>query len=234
MNVKEQRKYIISIMRPYFKEKGFDMEIDYVNNIFIRKVDNMQYNVTIGFRNHREHHFSGIQLSYYEIERIILQVGLANNDLSSYKDEKRWMSTIIDKRNTTNGIIVSDEKSALNFCELGINYLENYGFSFAEHYSYLPNVLAEMDRLEKEGRDWNEDKYGIINGGVAAFFRGLIISKLCNAPNFIEKEKYVDDIFNGESVFNKWLTFYEKLKERLKTLEPMYNIDKKRKWKWIK
>ncbi|MGV4528957.1 hypothetical protein [Ornithobacterium rhinotracheale] len=75
-----------------------------------------------------------------------------------------------------------------------------------------------MDELTAQGKYWHE----ILSGSADYLFRGLIISKLCNDPNYNEKIKYTDKIFYDKP--DEWIPYYEKLKERLKSVEPKYNI----------
>jgi hypothetical protein len=75
-----------------------------------------------------------------------------------------------------------------------------------------------MNRLEREGKYWAE-----ILTGWPDFFRGLIISKLCNDTDFERKQNLMDEKFNIPKL-KKQLPYYEKLKRRLKTLKPIYNI----------
>jgi hypothetical protein len=91
---------------------------------------------------------------------------------------------------------------------------------FTEYYSHLPNVLAEMNRLEAEGKYWN----GILGGLADYLFRGLIISKLCNDDDFERKVQYCDEKLNSRPSLAIWLPYYEKLKARLQNLQPMYNV----------
>ena len=80
-----------------------------------------------------------------------------------------------------------------------------------------------MDQLENEKKYWNGlfGEGGILAGMVDAFLRGLIISKLCNDINFEKKVNIVENIFNEDT---KSLAKLEKLKERLKKVNPIYNI----------
>ena len=102
-----------------------------------------------------------------------------------------------------------------------IYYINNEGADFIEHYSYLPNVLAEMDKLKSEGRSWSE----ILEGGGGHLFKGLIISKLCNDSNYEHKVELVGKICHEIKVnTEEWLSYYEKYKLHLESLEPIYNI----------
>ena len=75
-----------------------------------------------------------------------------------------------------------------------------------------------MDNLENQGKYWKEILVGLADYD----FRGLIISKLCNDPNFDTKVKSRDEIFYKIPQLSEWIPYYEKLKERLKTIEPKY------------
>ena len=76
-----------------------------------------------------------------------------------------------------------------------------------------------MDELVDTGGYWSD----LLTGGVSHLFKGLIISKLCNDPNFYNKIIFVDNIFATEDI-SEYLPYYEKLKERLKSVEPIYNV----------
>ena len=80
-----------------------------------------------------------------------------------------------------------------------------------------------MDELTAQGKTWQNRENGILSGSLDAEFRGLIIAKLCNDPNFQKKVEMCDTVFN-ESGYEDWLPYYEKLKEHLKSVEPIYNV----------
>ena len=69
-----------------------------------------------------------------------------------------------------------------------------------------------------------------IVGRYDCFFRGLIISKLCNDPLFEDKVKFVEaDIVETEREktphWENYRSDYEKLKQILPTIEPKYSMD---------
>ncbi|WP_324025029.1 hypothetical protein QSV08_17675 [Maribacter sp. BPC-D8] len=74
-----------------------------------------------------------------------------------------------------------------------------------------------MDCLEAEGKYWKE----ILVGGIDHLFRGLIISKLCDDPNFNVKLEKWDSVIS-QSKYKIWHSYYNTLKEHLKTIEPIY------------
>lgn len=91
--------------------------------------------------------------------------------------------------------------------------------AFVEHYSFLPNVLAKMNQLMEEGKYWAD----ILSGQVDNVFRGLIISKLCGDKEFGNKLKYWNEKIYANGNIKEWIPYFEKLKEKLKIIEPKYN-----------
>ena len=71
-----------------------------------------------------------------------------------------------------------------------------------------------IDYLEKEGKHFIE---------TYSYLPNILIAKLCNDPNFQKKVEMCDTVFN-ESGYEDWLPYYEKLKEHLKSVEPIYNV----------
>ena len=74
-----------------------------------------------------------------------------------------------------------------------------------------------MDRLEAEGLYWKE----ILSGGPDYLFRGVIISKLCNDPQYDQKLSFVDSLMQD---LDEWQPYWEKLKAVLHTIEPKYSL----------
>lgn len=105
-----------------------------------------------------------------------------------------------------------------------LHYINEESPRFVEHYTYLPNILTRMDELVEIGLTWQHPKEGILYGSLDAFFRGLIISKLCNDSQFDSKVEFCDKyLYDGTN--DEWVPYYEKLKaEILPTIEPKYNI----------
>ena len=165
---------------------------------------------------------SGIRMSILEVENHIINLfGKQYISDKYFYDEKRYfLDTISDKRRLDkfSNVELKTEIEVLEFVQWYINYFEKEGKHFIETYSYLPNILKKMDELQAEGKYWSE----ILSGCEDNLFRGLIISKLCNDKNYNKKIEYVDSIFYESP--DDWLPYYEKLKERLKSVEPIYNV----------
>ena len=166
---------------------------------------------------------SGIRMSILEVENHIINLfGKQYISDKYFYDEKRYfLDTISDKRRLDkfSNVELKTEIEVLDFIQWYINYFEKEGKHFIETYSYLPNILKKMDELVDTGGYWSD----LLTGGVPHLFKGLIISKLCNDPNFYNKIIFVDNIFATEDI-SEYLPYYEKLKERLKSVEPIYNV----------
>ena len=166
---------------------------------------------------------SGIRMSILEVENHIINLFGKQYICDKYfYDEKRYfLDTISDKKRLDkfSNVELKTEIEVLDFIQWYINYFEKEGKHFIETYSYLPNILKKMDELVDTGGYWSD----LLTGGVPHLFKGLIISKLCNDPNFYNKIIFVDNIFATEDI-SEYLPYYEKLKERLKSVEPIYNV----------
>ena len=166
---------------------------------------------------------SGIRMSILEVENHIINLFGKQYicDKYFYDETRYFLDTISDKKRLDkfSNVELKTEIEVLDFVQWYINYFEKEGKHFIETYSYLPNILKKMDELQAEGKYWSD----LLTGGVPHLFKGLIISKLCNDPNFYNKIIFVDNIFATEDI-SEYLPYYEKLKERLKSVEPIYNV----------
>lgn len=169
---------------------------------------------------------SKTMISILIVEEIMIEIKKPNQDYSFLDDKKYFLDTLLDKNTSIegkydNGSInhnVNDKEQLDYFTKSIITYIETEGQKFIEKYSYLPNVLAEMDKLQLEGKYWNE----LLSGGPEFLFRGLIISKLCNDKKYEEKLSYVESLLI--SMADDFLPYFEKLKIRLDDLKPKYNL----------
>ena len=110
-----------------------------------------------------------------------------------------------------------------------LDYLFGKAKKFVETYLYLPNVVRKIEDFIPEKISWNYNDDTELFGMYDGYFRGLIISKLCNDPKFEEKFKYVDTRFTSDRDASFWggnfSSDYEKLKQLLPTIEPKYSMD---------
>ena len=225
MNLKQQEKLFKELLDKHFLPKGFIYFHEYQNTNYRKFNDEITLQNTLYATSSGWHSFVN-EISFKKTEKIIYEIGLPNIDFSTYS-KNDLTCTIRDNefdiKFPTKGIHpIETEADCIEYCQRIVNYMENEGAQFIKKYSYLPNVLSEMDRLESEGKYWNE----ILTGMAEHRFRGLIISKLCNDKRFFVKQEMLDAKFSTIPLLvnNGWLPYYEKLKERLKTVEPIYNI----------
>jgi hypothetical protein len=226
LTIKQQESIIKKVILAHFGG-GMQYHKEVINNYF-RNFDKYkldEFNISLYPSNHEHFFIHGISL--FNIENIILEIGMPSMDLKKYKETELFLKTIdnnqINLTFNTEEHPVETEQDCLDYCQSIIYYMETEGKNFVEKYSYLPNILKEMDSLVKAGKYWNGmyGKGGILTGGFDSNFRGLIISKLCNDSNHANKLDWIESrVVENE----KWFPYYEKLKERLKSIEPIYNI----------
>jgi hypothetical protein len=225
MERKEVRNKLFQQLTPSLTTLGFTLIDKGQDPRYIKKDDEKI------FYNFFNFHYAGvffapISISIHIVEDIILEIGLPNNSLISYiKKDKYFLDTVQFKKDKMPVVLqddfpISSDKDINELATWIIDYIGTTGLPFAEYYSYLPNVLTEMNRLEAEGKYWN----GILGGLADYLFRGLIISKLCNDVDFNRKVVYCDGMLNSRPSLNEWLPYYERLKERLAYLQPLYNV----------
>lgn len=208
-------------------EKGYKIK-DFGLGDFGYKLDKGNYNfneIYFNFKNNGDIYVSSLQISFSEIENIILEIGLPTIILDKYISRKYFLTTIKDSFFTKcfnekyRYYSFKTEAEVQEFSDWLIHYLSTKGFAFVEHYSFLPNVLAKMNQLMEDGKYWAE----ILSGQVDNVFRGLIISKLCGDKEFVNKLKYWNEKIYANENIKEWIPYFEKLKEKLKTIEPKYN-----------
>lgn len=218
MNKNELQSLFFAEVKPYFIEKGFKFRNSHGDPAFYRKTESLSVFLGFNFKTAPSVSISRYTISHFVVEDIILEIGLPNMDLSVYKQKKdRFLDTVIDKKGKLNhdeNMIFQNENQVTEAVKTLKTYLESDGEYFIKQYSALPNILNEMDRLQSEGKDWNE----ILGGMGDRLFRGLIISKLCNDPKFEEKVKFCDGKFYNVPLLKNWQPYYERLKEKLASI----------------
>ena len=218
----ERKKIVFKKFDLYFNPLGYKGIKTGGDPTYVLKTKNFVVTFFMNFLDVGGIDISGIRMSILEVENHIINLFGKQYICDKYfYDEKRYfLDTISDKKRLDkfSNVELKTEIEVLEFVQWYINYFEKEGKHFIETYSYLPNILKKMDELQAEGKYWSE----ILSGCEDNLFRGLIISKLCNDKNYNKKIEYVDSIFYESP--DDWLPYYEKLKERLKSVEPIYNV----------
>lgn len=215
----EQEKEVVHQLKPVMEAGGFAYVGQTQGLIFRRGLPEGLSEMYITIFDSGYHTFSHALISHLAVEEIILAVGVHNMDLSDYRSGLDSLKTVVDHhhplRYNSDVEPVDSEEQLQQYIDALKSYLVDHGFAFVDHYRNLHHVLAEMDRLEKEGKRWNL-KTGILLGSIDAYFRGLIISKLCKDKDFPRKLEMVDGIVYQKTP--EWIPYYEKLKQELTTL----------------
>lgn len=227
---KEKKEYVFKKLNEILKPQGYYLVKTGLDPLYVLKENNYIVNVGFNFKDMGQIAFSKIFISIKCVEEIIFEIKKPNQDYSFIDNKKYFLLTVFDKETKMPddyyrgiGYDINSQEDLEFFTEWILNYLKTDGQKFIETYSYLPNILKKMDELTAQGKTWQNRENGILSGSLDAEFRGLIIVKLCNDPNFQKKVEMCDTVFN-ESCYEEWLPYYEKLKERLKSVEPIYNV----------
>ena len=227
---KEKKEYVFKKLNEILKPQGYYLVKTGLDPLYVLKENNYIVNVGFNFKDMGQIAFSKIFISIKCVEEIIFEIKKPNQDYSFIDNKKYFLLTVFDKETKMPddyyrgiGYDINSQEDLEFFTEWILNYLKTDGQKFIETYSYLPNILKKMDELTAQSKTWQNRENGILSGSLDAEFRGLIIAKLCNDPNFQKKVEMCDTVFN-ESCYEEWLPYYEKLKERLKSVEPIYNV----------
>ena len=223
----ERKKIVFKEFDEYLKPLNFKGYKSGGDPAYLLKFEDRVISFFMNFKDAQWIAISGIKISILLVEQYIIEIFGKDYIMEKYfYDKKKYFLTTINDKNFTNkfdSIELNTEYEIINFTNWYIKYLKTDGQKFIETYSYLPNILKKMDELTAQGKTWQNRENGILSGSLDAEFRGLIIAKLCNDPNFQKKVEMCDTVFN-ESCYEEWLPYYEKLKERLKSVEPIYNV----------
>ena len=227
---KEKKEYVFKKLDEILKPQGYYLVKTGLDPLYVLKENNYIVNVGFNFKDMGQIAFSKIFISIKCVEEIIFEIKKPNQDYSFIDNKKYFLTTVFDGETKMPedyyrgiGYDINSQEDLVFFTEWILNYLKTDGQKFIETYSYLPNILKKMDELTAQGKTWQNRENGILSGSLDAEFRGLIIAKLCNDPNFQKKVEMCDTVFN-ESCYEEWLPYYEKLKERLKSVDPIYNV----------
>ena len=223
---KEKKEYVFKKLDEVLKPQGYYLVKTGLDPSFILKENDKIVYFFFNFKDMGQIAFSKLMISIKIVEEIIFEIKEPDQDYSHIDNKKYFLTTVFDGETKMPdgyyrgiGYDINSQEDLVFFTEWILNYLKTDGQKFIETYSYLPNILKKMDELVDTGGYWSD----LLTGGVPHLFKGLIISKLCNDPNFYNKMIFVDNIFATEDI-SEYLPYYEKLKERLKSVEPIYNV----------
>ena len=234
----EKRKIIFRRLDVELKPLGWKSHksADYPTYVFETDVYKLSFG--IGLYDLGYIQFSNISVVVKEIEPYISEcIGDEEVVPSGRRIDNKiiFRKTIEDHSDITKYYYhVADTEDDVNMVvDFFLGYLFGTAKKFIETYLYLPNIVRKMEDFIIKDSSWVCDNDEMeFAGNYDGYFRGLIISKLCNDPKFDEKFKYVETKFLsriqeygadfwGESFYSD----YEKLKQLLPTIEPKYSMD---------
>ena len=224
----ERKKLTLERIDAVLKPRGYRARIADGIRYYLPQ-DGVTVAWTIVFLNLGWINSRGVMVTHDEVELILQRVKDENYPFPWQMHRGTILTPTIRHRTFVDEYDTADmdtEEQIEDYCNWYLGYINGEGADFVQHYSYLPNVLKRMDELLNQGLSWQNGEQGILAGTLDAFFRGLIIAKLCNDPesNFESKVRFCEKyLYDGTN--NKWLPYYEKLKaEVLPTIEPKYNL----------
>ncbi len=233
MSIEVQKSLFLPEIAQQMLERGFSY-IAEPEAAFEKRTDKISINITVYFSEKWDSTNSLFAISHEDVENIIIKIGTPTNNFEMQKIGKTRLYTlyhkfidypyasmpkVIGKKVENNCYPIKNELDVRKWKAAFIHYVDNDGLSFLNRYSYLPNVLKEMYLIEKEG---NNNYLSLLTGGIDHLFRALIISRLCNDPEYQKKQ----DRFDGhilQSKYAKWHPYYESLKMKLLTTVPIYD-----------
>lgn len=226
--LKDLRKDLHNLTHPYFKGIGFKYQAKKPACYIHESERNATIKLYFDFKTLTyNHEFFPIRVSFPEVEKIINKIGEPNFEmkhLTEYQDTIHHNFTP-EFEHSYRELDLTTPEAFIQWGEMIVKYMkEEGGYEFIEKFSYLPNVLEEMNRLDKKKILWKEF---IMAGSPIWFFRGLVIAKLCNDLNYDSRVIWVNQFFYEEKYnLKEWIPKYDLLKEELSSTKPTYNIDK--------
>ncbi len=225
----EVRKIVVNHLDAVLKPLGWKHYKSEGDVIYTIETLNFKMKAYIGFYNLDHINFEDFEISIPQVEKFMSQL-FGDEFISPILDIKitkgMFRCTITDVSYQNICIWTESEQECHEAAEKVLDYIFGNARTFIEKYLYLPNVLRRMNELMEIDCPWQNQDKGILCGRQDAYLRGLIISKLCNDPDFEDKLEFTERRIKAKLEFWKeMLPYYEKLKEILPTIEPIYSMD---------
>ncbi len=225
----DSKKIVFKRLDAALKPLGWKSHKSGYNPSYTYETDKFRVSFDMVFKSQGDFTIGNLNVQIKEVELLLLKVldkdFVAPGFCESIPINERFTisaRTILEENIGT----IETEEEANHYLDLYLNYLFKYCKQFLETYLYLPNVVRNMNECMKLDLPWQNHKKGIMEHIHDAYFRGLIISKLCNDPDFEGKCLYVEnDMKEDPDFWDGMLPYYEKLKDFLPTIEPIYSMD---------
>ena len=185
--------------------------------------------------------FEGGKITFFRIEMAIKEIETYISECIGDTELLPGGGIIIDNKTVFRTTVV--DKTYLEKCHesvietvddvnMIVDYFLDYLFGIAKKFVeaclYLPNIVRKMEELDNANISWIHYEKGLLFCSFDGYFRGLIISKLCNDPLFQDKVKLVEyRLYEHKEayLYKRFIPYYEKLKQLLPTIEPKYSMD---------
>lgn len=232
LSSREVREIGLKRMDAALLPQGWKRYKDFSDHIYVMESEQFKARVSIRFDIplHMELTLLGIHI--YEVEDILSQV-LGNKILDplstcNQRITKKIFRCTLRSRTDENhyGWIAGNaehKEDVIRSIDMFLNYIFTVEKDFLAKFLYLPNIVRNMNEQQN-----GDDIKGVLED--SPLMNGLIISKLCNDPDYENKVKRVEDSLSEDSY--KWpedyireKTYYEKLMEILPTITPRYSMD---------
>ncbi|MEP6930838.1 MAG: hypothetical protein ABI850_12525, partial [Flavobacterium sp.] len=155
MKKSDKKEFVFEKLLQLLNPKGYYLVKTGLDPTFVLKKEGQIISFFFNFKDGGQISFSKILISLPIVEDIIFKIKKPNQDYSFIDGKKNFLITIEDKYTIMPegyysgiGYDVDNEEELSFFTNWIINYLKNEGENFIETYTHLPNVLAEMDKLE--------------------------------------------------------------------------------------
>ena len=230
----EMKKIVFKRLDEVLKPLGWKAYKSGYNPAYV--LDSGFYKVSfyMGFSDYGYVWFENVEIAINEVE---LYISECIGDSTVYPGGSRLIDNKTEFRKTLNDhtdigkyseYAVETEDDVNMVVDYFLDYLFGTAKKFVETYLYLPNIVRKMEELDSVNISWVHYEKGLLFGNFDGYFRGLIISKLCNDPLFQDKVKLVEyRLYEHKEAYlhKRFIPYYEKLKQLLPTIEPKYSMD---------
>ena len=179
---RDQKQIIRRQLKSYFDDFNFVFEDGTADrDTFTLMTKWGMIGISLDYKTSGRHYFSKVYISHFNVEQIIVELGLPNHDFffetqikglffdNGFLTHKQTLVTVrkgIQFKRLIRSKIIANRSSNTWSSKAGLSQ---------KSYSYLPNVLTEMNRLEVQGKYWNgvRGEGGLLDGGSSSFFSGI-------------------------------------------------------------
>ncbi len=215
----ERKKIFFDTLTPFFRDLGYKSYLTDDDPGYVYASGEIVKHFFFNFFSTNIIGCTPLLLSNYEIENHILLVGIPTNSLIEHKKKLKYHLPTIELRSKPSDLRRRplDTKDDIKaFAEAYIRFYENEGKLFYSENESVLDIFNNLTKLESQGEQWKS----LISGMGDAFIRVLIISKLCDDPEYTKKFDKIDSMIQNAA---EWLPYWEKYKEVLASIKPRYN-----------